>query len=163
MALIVEDGTGLSTANTYVSLAEVDAYFTLSATTTWTGTDDAKNAAIIRSARALDGMFTWPGVKLVSTQALQWPRSEAIDTSGYTIDGVPQAVKNAQCEAALIELVSAGSLTPELDRGGAVIREKIGPLETEYASNAPSMTVYNTIKYALASILPYGGLRLRRG
>lgn len=263
MSLIVEDGTGLATANSYVTVAEADTYFLASGTSTWvcpesateivrldltvgadadgdvtitlngvaftvavtigntthvcgeiraatyagwttsgvdgyvvftadsagcrdgaytfdagttgavgsftetqTGSDAAKEQALIRAARALDGIYAsqWPGAKLVSTQALGWPRSYAEDVDGFYIDGVPQAVKNAQCEAALIELLAAGSLSPSYDRGGAIIREKVGPLETEYANNAPAGTTYNTISQALASIIGLGGsLVLRRG
>jgi hypothetical protein len=101
---------------------------------------------------------------MLSTQALAWPRADAVGIDGYTLDGDPQAVKNACCEAALAEILSAGSLAPSFDRGGAIIREKVGPIETEYASNAPAQTTYSTIAQALASIIGMGGaVRLRRG
>ena len=131
------------------------------------GSDAAKEAALVRGTSALDGMYAsaWPGRKVRGDQALEWPRVDAVDFSGYGLDGVPRAVKVATCEAALIELLTPGALSPSLDRGGAIIREKVGPIETEYASNAPAATVYATIRQALASIVPAGGgpVRLARG
>ena len=167
MAFVVEDGTGLADATSYASVAEADAYFSDSGVATWTGIDAVKQQALVRGTRALDGMYAsaWPGRKVRGDQGLEWPRIDAVDMSGYTLDEVPRAVKAATIEAALVELLTPGALSPSLDRGGAIIREKVGPIETEYASNAPADTVYATIRQALASIVPAGGgsVRLVRG
>lgn len=47
MTLIVEDGTGIISANSYGMITEADAYFTARANTAWTGDDTVKSAALI--------------------------------------------------------------------------------------------------------------------
>jgi hypothetical protein len=162
--MTVEDGTGLSTANSYASVAEADAYHTLRGNTAWTGADEVKEAALIRATSYITGEYSsrWPGYRSSATQALDWPRSEALDSDGYYQSGVPVAVKVATIEAALLELVTAGTLTESQDRGGAIVREKVGPIETEYSDNAPTGTVYPTIKLALSRLVQPVGF-LRRG
>jgi hypothetical protein len=162
--MTVEDGTGLSTANSYASVAEADAYHALRGHTAWTGTDPEKEAALIRATAYIDGEYSsrWPGVRYTGEQALDWPRNGAADSDGYIQEGVPTAVKVATVEAALIELTDAGSLSVAQERGGAIIREKVGPIETEYASTAQASTVYPSIKMALSRLIKTG-LSLRRG
>lgn len=166
MAFIVEDGTGLAAANSYVSVADADAYFLDRGNATWEDADtDVKQAALVRAAAALDGKYgaLWPGVRATSAQALDWPRTGAYDRDGYYLELVPKAVKNAACEGALIELESAGALSPVLERGGAVIREKVGSLETEYAVGASAQTAYTAIAQALARIVRSSGIKITRG
>lgn len=166
MSLVVEDGTGLSTAQSYVSVADAGTYLAAAGDTTWAAaTDPAREAALVRATRALDAMYSarWPGVRILSSQALDWPRFDAVDADGYDIIGVPQAVKNACAEAALVELGSAGALSSSLDRGGSVKREKVVGIEVEYAAGAPASTVYRTIGQALARIVRSGGIKITRG
>lgn len=160
MAIIVEDGTGLSTAQTYASVATANAYHTARGNTSWTGTDAAKEYALTRAAQALDGRYSqyWPGYRYSETQALDWPRTDAVDIDGYDLDGLPQGIVDACCEAALIELVTAGSLSEEEELG--VKREKAGSVEVEYTST--QHTGYPRIAHALRRIVRTGGLRMRR-
>ena len=60
MALIVEDGTGKATANSYVSLAVADAYFLLRGNADWAGPDTEKEVETltIASACAVSGDLT---------------------------------------------------------------------------------------------------------
>jgi len=167
MSLIVEDGTGLSTAQSYASVAEADAYHLALGNTSWgTATTANKETALTRASRALDGMYgaRWPGLRVQPSQALDWPRFDAEDREGYEVasDSVPQAVKNACCEAALVELGEAYALSKSLDRGGRVKREKLGALETEYADGAPAGKSYPAIYQALARLIPSAGLTIRR-
>lgn len=160
MSIIVEDGTGLSTAQTYASVATADAYHLARNNTTWTGTDAVKEYALVRAAQALDGRYAqyWPGYRYSEDQALDWPRTDAVDTDGYDLDALPQGIVDACCEAALIELVTAGSLSEESELG--VKREKAGSVEVEYAST--QRTGYPKIAHALRRIVRAGGLRMRR-
>jgi hypothetical protein len=123
MSLIVEDGTGLSTANSYISVADADAYFEARSNSTWDGAiDDSKEAALLYATLWVDRRYVWPGFIVISTQALSWPRGWAYDYEGRVIDSstVPQAVKDAVCEAALEHLST--SLNEILARGGERLR-----------------------------------------
>src|SRR5687767_15226190 len=109
MAIIVEDGTGLSTAESYITVAYADTYHTDRGQTTWTGTDAAKEAALRRALAYLDGRYgpRFNGLrKLGRDQALMWPRVGASDSEGWLIDDtvIPAELKRAQAEAALREL-----------------------------------------------------------
>ena len=165
MSIVVENGTGLPTSNAYASVAEADAYFVDRGNTTWEDAEaDAKAQALVRATAALDGIYggRWPGLRLTQAQALDWPRGGAMDRDGYHLTAVPAAVKAATFEAALIELGSSGSLSPSLDRGGSVIREKVGPIETEYAAGASAFAVHAAVNHALARVINAGSLKMVR-
>lgn len=136
--IIVEDGTGLATANSYLSLADAEIYFaTHPQSSAWDAlTDDQKNRYLISGARVLDACFDFSGFKISADQALQWPRIRAADpdqsgeafyraagtsiTSGYfPEDEVPKGVKDAQCEMARM-LVASNRMD---DAPGTGIRE----------------------------------------
>lgn len=126
MALIVEDGTGRTNADAYVSVAEADAYFT-TRNTAWAGyANDAREAAIRFATSWIDDTYLglWKGARVMEFQALAWPRD---NSPGYTLmwqrgaypkaqgylydlDGfpvmpnvVPRAVKRACMEAAILK------------------------------------------------------------
>lgn len=168
MSLIVEDGTGLATAQSYVSVADCTAYHAARGNAAWAAaaTDALREQALTRAASALDGIYSsrWPGYLCNSDQALDWPRYDAIDARGYEIDSgsVPLAVKNACCEAALVEIATPGALSKALEHGGAVKVDKTGPITTEYFPGASAGTVYLAIQQAIARIVPNGGSRMRR-
>lgn len=166
MALIVEDGTGKADANSYASLDDANGYHSLRGHTAWTGADEVKEAALVRATSYIDGQYgaRWPGYRASGAQALDWPRDEAYDRDGHLQDEVPTAVIVATIEAALIELSTAGALTEAQERGGAIVREKVGPIETEYSDVAPAQTTYPSIKLALSRLIPFGGsMKVRRG
>lgn len=157
--MIVEDGTGLSTAQSYVSVADADAYHTAHGNATWTGVDALKEAALVRATQALDARYSWQGYRLVETQALDWPRYDAYDVDGYYLSGVPQGIKDALCEMALLELVTPGELTESVEV--SVKREKVGPLETEYYEHP--RTSYPAVENALRRIVRHtGGIQIVR-
>ena len=54
MALIVEDGSGLSGANSYASTAQADTYASDRGLTAWTGDTATKEAALIRATDYLE-------------------------------------------------------------------------------------------------------------
>lgn len=163
MTITVEDGTGLSTANSYVSEADATTYFIDRDVEDWhnyTGTND-KEAALVRATAAIDGLYrgSFPGYKKLSRdQALEWPRSYAYDIEGNLIDSdsVPTEIVQATCEAALRELNDPGSMSPDLERGGDIRRMKAGSVEIEYGAGATSTTAFTIIGRLLSGILTSG-------
>ena len=107
MALIVEDGTGLATAESYISVADAEIYLDKIGDATFAAlaTVASKEAALRKAAQYLDEMFglAWAGNRVLSTQAIDWPRQDATDDTGTAIDEdvVPQAVKDATSWLAL--------------------------------------------------------------
>jgi hypothetical protein len=152
LSLIVEDGTGLSTANALVSVADADARHTLLSNTAWTGLDAVKEAAIARATAYMEQAFRerWSGFRLHKTQALSWPRWN-VWVDGYPIEPniVPPEVANACADLALRAL--SADLNADLTRG--VVRKKIGPLETEFDPYSPQSTRRPAIDMVLAPFL----------
>ena len=141
MTLTVEDGTGLAGADAFVSLADCTTYCTAHGLTDWTGQPssppDLKEAAIRRATSHLSNAFTWKGYRLNGrSQALAWPRAGVRDQEGEDVasDEVPVEIVQACCEIAARELTTPGFMTPDVTLTDRVKREKVGPIETEYAA-----------------------------
>ena len=160
MPLIVEDGTGMATAESYVSVADADARHTAFGNSAWTGTDAVKEAALRRATAYIEQAYRsrWQGVRMSEAQALSWPRYNVIvDSWSIASDEVPTEVANACADLALKAL--SADLNEDLDR--AVIREKVGPLETEYSAYSPERKRYPAIDMALAPFLTGAGANAR--
>lgn len=157
MSLIVEDGTGMETAESYASVAQADARLAALGMTNWaTITPTEKEQALRRATVAMVQFFggRWKGTRLYRAQALDWPRYGA-EVDGHVIPSteVPVDVRNACIDLAI--KAAAGDLNPDI--GSAVKREKVGPLETEYADYSPQSTRYRALEQALSSYLRGSG------
>lgn len=104
MAIVVEDGTGIVTANAYATVAEVDEILAVNIHSKWSLiTDDATKEKLIQwASRILDERVKWFGKKTYPTSGLAWPRTGVKDREGILIDDnlVPLAVKVATAELA---------------------------------------------------------------
>jgi hypothetical protein len=155
MALTVTPGS--ATADSYVTLSGADSYHAALGNTAWTGTDASKEAALRRATAWVDGCYAgrWPGIPVYARlQALAWPRSYADDTDGNPVDPatIPPEVISATCEAALRELASPGSLSPDVTPGTAKVLTGLGslswtPLRSSAGPNdmTPSLTIVDRI------------------
>jgi len=143
MAFVVENGTGLSNSNSYISVADADSYFTDRNKTDWISKSEAeKKAALIEATRFIDGNYLWTGHIKYNDQSLGWPRILVCDDEGRNIDSdtIPERVKFATCELAYEALTK--SLSPALPRGGEIKRRKVSSLEVEYFSNSSPDKVF---------------------
>lgn len=98
MALVVEDGTGIDNADSFVTLEATDAFWTARNNAEWSGASpQAKEAALRAAADYLAFAFDWPGQPRSSTQSLCWPRSSAYDRTGDPLpnDEVPVPIQRA--------------------------------------------------------------------
>lgn len=131
-------------ASFYGTLAAADAYFADRANASWAaGSDGDRLAALVRGSQAVDGLYEprFAGRRGGGyDQALSWPRRGAATANGEAIseEGVPLPVTYAAYEAAAVELGEPGSLTPVIVAARTVRREKVGPLEAEYAAGGSS-------------------------
>ena len=164
MTLTVEDGTGLAAADAFVSVAGCDTYHTNKGNSTWTGTGAVKEVAIRRATAWLSDHFTWKG-DLVNgrTQALAWPRYGVVDRNGWSVasDSLPRELVDATCEAALRELVTPGTLTPDVTMTDRVKSEKVSSIAVEYfpapGSADASRPVVTAIFDMLRGLIKGGG------
>lgn len=152
MALIVEDGSIVAGAESYISVSDADAYHAARGNAAWTGTDAAKEALLRKATDYMLQVYglRWKGDRVSATQALDWPR-EGVEVFGFDIDPdvVPDAVANACAELAL--RAASGDLTPDVAR--RTVREKVGPIEVEYDRNAPALPDYQAVDNMLAALL----------
>lgn len=157
MALIVEDGTGVTDADAYISLADAEAQYLKRFGEAWSGTDAAKEASIIRATRFVDSLKFVGSPVGKRAQSLEWPRKDATDRNGFEIaqTELPIEVERATAIFAFAELTTPGVLTPEIDRTGLTKSETVGPISVEYAGN-PGTEQWNrtTITAAMDIIKP---------
>ena len=154
MSLIVEDGTGLSTAESYCSVAAMDARMSGFGNETWaTLTTAEREEALRRATVYMEQAYRerWKGYRQTATQALSWPRNSVVVDGFISIASnvVPAEVRNACADLAL--KAAAGDLNVDLERG--VVREKVGPIETEFDRASPQAVRYRSIDMMLAPFL----------
>lgn len=152
IALTVEDGTLVSSANTFVSLATADEYHQYRGhVSTWSGdgttfyTAEQRSSALIRAADYLCRHYHWKGERYDEYQALCWPRDGLYDLDGFAISTtiIPDDIKWAQCELALKALTN--DLDADQDRGGRIKSESIGEISVTYMDGAPSGKTWTNV------------------
>lgn len=113
MAFVAEDGTGLSNANSYVSVAVADTYAADRGQTAWAAlATGAKQTALIQATDYINKNFRFKGYRVkASTQALMWPRSAVYDRDGVLLPAMPVPLQQATVEYAL--RASVASLQPD--------------------------------------------------
>ena len=145
----------------YGTRAGADIYHTDRGNATWAGTDAQKDEALLRATEWVDRAFrmSFPGEKTgLRAQEREWPRVQAYDDEDELIpdDEVPAEMLPATYEAALRELVTLGSLSPDYDPAVQVTKEKVDVIEVEYAAGfGPESVhpVFPIIRGILAPIL----------
>lgn len=132
----------------YGDIAGADSYHLARGNAAWAGIDSLKEAALMRGSDYVDQRYRWlttcgrwqsmfTGERTAGrAQDREWPRTGAVDYSGNAIadNEVPVEVKNAVYEAALRELVSPGSLSPDFIPSGQKVRVKVDVIEVGYAA-----------------------------
>lgn len=160
MSLIVEDGTGLEDAESYVSVADADAYHSAFGNTDWAAlTTPLKEQALRKATQYLDARYTFRGDKTNIVQALSFPRFAGYgyyNEETIALQWRPRPLYQACCILALT--ASAEDLFVDgLDQ--AVKREQVGPLEVEYfQSSNRGQKNYVEVTSILKTLLRGGGL-----
>lgn len=156
MALVIEDGSGKTNAQSYVSVADVQSYATLYGLSSAHVTE----AVVMRAMRYLEGNYLarWIGVKKTEEQALSWPRAWATRRDGYTQGEsiIPVEVKNAVCALA-IRSTSDVDLSPDITRDSTTLEEEVGPLRVKYAANSPVVAIFRDVELILRPVILFGG------
>lgn len=148
MALIVENGTGLADAESYITVAELKSFCTSRGYSLAGSSDTVLEQRLRQAATYIDTILRYKGSKLSSGQALEFPRESLTDDAGLAVAGVPRRVKQAAGELAYKALAEA--LYQDLERGGKVVSESVGPISTTYADDAPGGKVWTLAHNLLA-------------
>lgn len=153
MAIIVEDGTGKTDSNSYVTTVEMDAFFTDRGFTI-PATEAEKEALLIKAKDYLE-TYSYRGTRNTREQALSWPRT-GVTIDGFAIgsDEIPTELKNAQMQAAY----DLQSNDPLAVTGKGVKREKVDVIEVEYENGGSNQSVrFPMVESYLAKITLDGG------
>lgn len=162
MALVTENGTGVAGAESYASVAFASAYWSartqLALSATWAAGTTAKQEGALREAStyidAVWGQF-FRGKRRGYVQGLLWPRTDALDDTGYELPDLPTVLQQAVAELAARAL--SAPLQADQERVGAVkkTRDKVGALETEveYFDSGLTRAEYGIVAGMLAPLL----------
>lgn len=173
---------GGASADSFATLAEFQSYADAIGYDYSGSTDAAQEIALRKAAFYLNRSYRryWRGYRVANTQSMEWPRRSfpdnhfsyisgfngILDDSGFEIpiDSIPQEVKDAQCEAAILVLGGV-TLEARLERGGAVQSKSVsaGPVSstTTWSANASTRDRFTTIEGLLSALVtghPGGGM-----
>lgn len=163
-SLILEDGTGVTNANAYVSATAVRAYATLRGVALPAIADpDPVEILIIKATDYLESL-AYIMFSAVVTQALSWPRTRICHEPDPTKFLMPTKIVNAQCQLVLEQFMNDIVLLPSTPGGAAgqfVIREKVDVIETQYSErlgtlSTPTMPAVDALLREL--VVPGGGI-----
>jgi hypothetical protein len=155
MAIIAENGTGLSSAQCYCDVAYLDAYLTERGITS-TATTAQKEAALVISAKDwIDGQHEFIGEKLVSTQSMKFPRSGLPDDIEY-----PDEIKLANAKAGYLQLQGLLLVDSSLISTTGIVESEskgLGPLSKSVTYKSGSSQIYGRIlpKDLTNLLIPY--------
>ena len=159
--IVVENGTIVTGANSYVTMAE---YIDYAASLNVTITDlQIYRTQLIKAAQFIDGLENvLKGDTVEKTQPKAFPRNNFTDINGWSWDNdeIPTVLKQAQMSLAID--INDGEDLWNLSQSGAtgIKREKVdGAVEVEYAVSETGRLPYNSRSQALLmSLMRYNGL-----
>lgn len=146
--IIVEDGTIVSGANSYVSEAFLTAY-AADRGVTLTGATDV---LIIKAMDYLENLpQPFQGYKNEELQPLQWPRT-GVYIDGYDVDTdtIPSLLKQALCE--LCMGIDGGD-NPLQVVGRSIKRERVEGIEFEYMDGTRDTAYIKAAMYKLRKLI----------
>lgn len=147
MAATINATLSSASANSYVTLADANAYFeTVPDSATWTNkTDDQKNRALISATRWIDSL-NYYGDRCDEDQALKWPRNN------YDVDGVelecsliPNDIKYATYELARALANDTGAITDSTGTTGLYDEVQLGDMRVKYSKTSQAVGTINNV------------------
>lgn len=150
MTLIVETGSIVANANSYISVVDFQAYAT------------ARGVSIVSSTpeqllvQAMDYIenLKYKGTKQTINQPLEWPRYNVwIDGYPFQPNTIPSQLTAGQCEVALA--IDQGN-GPLVDIPIKTVMEKVGPVEVHYSTGSSASVINKKMLYVLQKLLAGG-------
>lgn len=159
---VVEDGTGLSNANSYVSIDDFKQYW-IDRGVEHSVSDDKIKSILIQATQYVDKSFNYIGTRPSLTQSLNWPRWYAYSKDGHVFSGVPNEVIYATCEAGALALDGA-VLFGSTEDGISEKTENVGPIQTtyKYVSQQTGRVAYQSVLIYLKDLIKTRTNKIRR-
>lgn len=157
----VEDGTGVTGSNSYISVSAADDYFVLDPnfSATWMGYETTtKEYYLAWSTRILDQKVRWRGYKEDVLNSLRWPRVGVYDADNEAIGSteIPRQLKQATCEFAKWLVTNDPTVGKDVDN---LKRLMVDVIEIEYQDDAAQTnypSIINQILHPLG-VMQVGG------
>lgn len=153
MTLIVEDGTGLTTAESYISVAGADAYVgNTFFSGSWLTTSTPDKEKLLKNAtRLIDSFYDFKGEKKVAASALRWPRTGVYDNDGVEVSStsVPNGVAYSTVEMA-IALQNNNFLAENDARGISNI--KVDVIEIQFERSEKTWKIPSSVSHYLRGL-----------
>ncbi|WLY87199.1 hypothetical protein [Vibrio phage vB_VibM_83AMN] len=129
MSVIVEDGSNVVGANSFITIDELRSFASIRNIILPTDENQLTSLLILSCEylNTLDAKLK--GTQTYSDQELSWPRDNICNVPK---DSIPKAVKNAQLQLSLDCLANDGTLMPNVTQY-AIKHRKLGPMATTYA------------------------------
>lgn len=166
MALIIEDGTIVDGANTFVDVDTARDYAAARGVTL-PADGPTVEAMLITSGDYLNSLeFEYSGARVEPlVQTMCFPRKDA-EAYGTPLadDVIPGILERAQCQLC-IEVHNGIPLFPSHAAGSAAVKkEKVGPIETEFSESSTvslSSPLMTSVAALLQPLFGYRGAALR--
>lgn len=132
--LIVEDGTIVAGANSFVSETDLVSFALARGVVLPFTSDPEKDAVAVLGIKGADYLkiMPWRGELVDPNQPMPFPRKNMDMSPPFPENAVPVAVVEAQKQLAL--LVKSGvEIMPTWSGAGFTIKEKVGPIEEMYS------------------------------
>ena len=134
--IIVEDGTGVANANSYVDTTYLTTYAS-NRGLVLPQNQETQERMLIKATDYLEALrVKFKGTKAVDTQELQWPRKDVyIDGIEFAKNNIPEELKKAQCQL-IVEQEAGVALYPAprtSSTEGIVTEKTIGPMTKKFA------------------------------
>lgn len=164
MALVIETGAVVPGAESFATAAELVTYAANFGRTI--PVEEVAQEALLRRAALQMSAMPWKGGLVSELQALAWPRYD-VHRENWLVpsDAIPAQIKAGQM--ALATEIHADDLAPPELKSGAVTREKVGPIDTEYAAVSTYTARPASTRQSYAQFGPFlqasNQIRLARG
>lgn len=164
MALIVEDGSIVTNADSYISVDNATTFINdylggeyEDNAAAFLGLSSSRQEQVLRKAAwYLDMRYRtrWKGYKRFQSQSLDWPRTDVQDEDDYDLpeDEIPRRLIRAQVEIAC--LIAGGiAIFENREHGGLVQSEKVDVIAVSYFQSAPAQTLFEELEATLKGLL----------
>lgn len=168
MTLIVEDGTNVENANSYISVADADTYHSTYGNTAWADLSTTeKETSLIKATQAVELLYgeVFLGRLKETTQSRLYPRTAFYDNFGRYVEtgSIPDALKNWVCEAGLV-FSTGEEVFDANDPTSYVVKESVeigGAIKESLEYSQPiSRNVFKKANHYILPIITGGGQRI---
>lgn len=170
MALIVEDGTVVASAESYCSVSAADAYWLARGNpSSWSAaTTTAKEVALRLATEYLDAVYgpRWLGDRFDDDQVLDWPR-EDVEVDGVSLEETPLPTNliKATAELAYRQLIETGGILPDVADTGTITSQSVSAgavsKSTSWANGKGKFKRFSKVEELLKRLLIPGTQAIR--